>query len=134
MILENRRIFIVEDDPGNLAVTMTILRQAGAKIFFDRWGKDTLTSLRNALPIDLIVMDLMLPHGISGYDVFDTLRAEADLSAIPMVAVTAADPNSELSKVRRKGFEGYISKPIRYLAFAKQLARVIAGEQVWETN
>jgi two-component system, cell cycle response regulator DivK len=131
MFLKHKRVFVVEDDAANLAVISVILRQAGATVQFDRWGKDSQDNLHNFLPVDVILLDLMLPNGITGYDVFDVLRTVPGVAHIPIVAVTAADPDTELAKVRAKGFKGYISKPIRIGQFDKHIAAIIGGQEVW---
>ncbi len=131
MLLTGKRIFIIEDNPGNLAVMQTILTLEGANVFFERWARDTCERLLSALPVDVILLDLMLPNGVSGYEVFDTFRAVPELSAIPVVIVSAADPDYEMKTAREKGMNGFISKPIRSATFAQSIASVIAGKQVW---
>jgi adenylate cyclase len=131
MLLTGKRVFIVEDNAGNLAVMQTILKLEGATIFFERWGRDTYQRLLTAMPVDIILLDLMLPDGISGYDVFDTIRTFPALTAIPVVMVSAADPDLEMGKARQKGLQGYISKPIRAASFGRHIANAIGGKQVW---
>jgi CheY-like chemotaxis protein len=70
-----------------------LLEQNGAKMSFERWGKDTMERLRAFAPIDLILLDLMFLHGITGYDIFDRIRAQLEFQHIPIVAVSASDPS-----------------------------------------
>ena len=132
MLLDNKRIFVVEDDSSNLAIIRTILLRQGASVPFDVWGKGTIEILRNSMPIDLVLLDLALPRGVSGYDVFDQIRATPELATIPVVIVTAADPSTEMVKARARGVNGFISKPIKYGSFAQSVADVLAGKAVWE--
>jgi CheY-like chemotaxis protein len=131
MILGEKRIFIVEDDHLNLLVITNLLRQHGAAVLMDLWGKATLNSLRAAMPIDVILMDLMLPHQISGYDVSAKIRAVPELASIPIIIVTAADPDVEMIKARKMGLNGFLSKPINQSLFPQCIAAVIDGQQVW---
>lgn len=131
MLLSGKHIYIVEDDSRNRAVMLTILQQNGAKTSFDQWGQQTLERIKSHDKIDLILMDLMLPHGLTGYDVFAQLQADKELAAIPVVIVSASDPALEMNKARKLGFRGYITKPIQYHTFAKAIAAIIEGEQVW---
>jgi CheY-like chemotaxis protein len=132
MLLDGKRIFVVEDDSSNLAIIRTILLRQGASVPFDVWGSGTIDILRNSLPIDLILLDLALPRGVSGYDVFDQIRVTPELAKIPVVIVTAADPSTEMVKARTKGVNGFISKPIKYGSFAQSVASVLRGEAVWD--
>ncbi|RMG82692.1 MAG: response regulator [Chloroflexi bacterium] len=129
--LAGKRIFVIEDNAYNVALLQTILQQNGAIVAFERWGKDTLRLLRNFAPVDLILLDLMFPRGVTGYDVFDEIRTAPEFQQVPIVAVTAADPDEEMPKVRAKGFSGFIRKPIRYGVFERQLADVLAGKSIW---
>ena len=131
MLLDNKRIFVIEDDETNLAIISTTLRRNGAKVFFDTWGGGTVDALKRFQPIDLILLDLALPRGLSGYDVFDRIREIPELKDIPVVLVTAADPGMEMNKARQKGVDGYIPKPINYYTFGQLISDILQGKQVW---
>jgi CheY-like chemotaxis protein len=131
MSLQGKRIFIVEDNFQNRIVFLTILKMHGVWMEFDRWGTETLWRLRSFKQVDLIILDLMLTAGISGYDVFDQIRGLPGYGQTPIIAVSAADPVIAIPKTQQKGFAGFIAKPIDDELFPKQLAQVIAGEPVW---
>lgn len=130
-LLRNRRIFLIEDNSHNLAIMATILQQAGAATNFDRWGTSCLERMHNFVPIDIVLLDLMFPNEVTGYQVFEQIRADPDFAKLPVVAVSAADPAAEIPKLRRVGFVGFISKPIKFTLFAKQVAAILEGEEVW---
>src|SRR5438874_13559019 len=96
MLLKNKRIFIVEDNTGNLAIASIYLENQGAKIKFERRGVRTPEAILQQMPIDLILTDLMLPNGISGFDIFDQIRQVPVLAAIPVVVVSSADPDTAM--------------------------------------
>ncbi len=132
MSLKGKRIFYVEDDVRNKAIAQLILEQAGVLFAFERWGNEnTIAKLRAFMPVDLIMLDLMLAHQVSGYDVFEAIRREPEFGHIPIVAVSAADPSVEIPKARDKGFAGFIGKPISLRLFPQQIAELINGGQVW---
>jgi CheY-like chemotaxis protein len=131
MTLKNKLIFVVEDNPQNRAIFTLTFKLSGAVVKFDMWGRDALFHLKGLSKVDLIILDLMLFSGISGYDVFDEIRALPEYASVPILAVSAADPAIALPKARTKGFAGFIAKPIDDRLFPQQVAKVIAGEQVW---
>lgn len=131
VLLQGKRIFIVEDNPHNRIIFTTILRMHGAAIEFDRWGRDTLARLHGFQKVDLIVLDLMLPTGHSGYEIFDQLRCRAEFDATPIIAVSAAEPALAIPKTKLRGFAGFIAKPIDDELFPEQIAMSIAGEPIW---
>ena len=57
MILEDRRIFIIEDNLENRSIAQMLLEAEGATIAFDRWGKDFINKMRKFAPIDIILLD-----------------------------------------------------------------------------
>lgn len=132
MSLKDKHIFVVEDNMANLAVIRTILKQAGAIVPFENWADTTLQKmLTYPYPIDLILLDLMFSDKVSGYDVFNVLQKTKGLSHIPVVAVTASDPDVEMRRAKEKGFKGFITKPINRRTFPQYLELILAGEEVW---
>lgn len=130
-ILHGKRIFIVEDNPANMAVTKLLLERHGAVVWFDRRGTEAMERLAQFAPVDLIMLDLMFPGNMSGYDLFDQIRAQPEYANVPIVAVSASNPSEAIPKVRARGFSGYIAKPIDYDTFALTLEKLLDGEKVW---
>jgi CheY-like chemotaxis protein len=134
MILENKNIYIVEDNPDNVFVLLMILRKHGARVQVDWWARGEVSRLSKALPLDLIILDLMLPGGRSGFDILSEIRTLPALDNIPVIAVSAADPSITIPKAMAKGFSGFIAKPVDDVLFPIQIAKVIDAEQVWYTG
>lgn len=131
MNLNNKRIFIVEDNVHNRVIYQIMLKRYNVRLEFDRWGRETLRHMRDFGDIDLIILDLMLPSGISGFDIFDDIRADGSFAHVPIVAVSAADPSMAIAKTKAKGFAGFIAKPVDDDLFPEQMSKIIDGEQLW---
>lgn len=133
MILKDKHIFLLEDDPTNFAVMRTLLKAHGATAVLDHWGDTTLKNLLGyPFGIDLFILDLMLPGNVTGYDVFDAIKRVNQFCSVPVVIVSAADPDIEIPKAKAKGFNGFINKPINRHKFAEQLLDILNGRHVWE--
>lgn len=132
--LKGKRIFIVEDDITNMAVFSATLRQSGALVIQDHWNSGTIEMLTRHLPIDVILLDLMLRNGANGYDIFDRLRTLPEFASIPVIIVSASDPEIEIPKAREQGFAGFIGKPISPSLFPQQVADCITGNPVWHAQ
>lgn len=131
MKLNGKFIFIVEDNAQNRIIYQMIMARNGARVVFDRWGRDTLRNMQKLTHVDLIILDLMLPNGWSGYEIYDQIREIPDYNTVPIVAVSASEPQAAIHKTREKGFAGFIAKPIDDDIFPDQLAQIMAGEHVW---
>jgi CheY-like chemotaxis protein len=131
MLLTGKHILIVEDNVLNRVVYQMTLVMNGAITTYDRWGDRTLRLLEGAQQWDLIVLDLMLPRGMSGFDIFEEIRQLPEYDAVPIIAISASEPSVAIPQARKLGFSGFISKPINESIFADQIAQIIAGEQIW---
>lgn len=130
-ILEGKTIFLVEDDIVNVSVYATSLKTSGALVVQDVFGYGIVEHIVQSLPVDLIILDIMLRGGKSGYDVYDELRAHPQLKDIPVIAVTSLDPETEIPRAQAKGMNGFISKPIKAWEFPQLILKVLNGEKVW---
>lgn len=130
MSIRNKRIFIVEDDAGGLAVASHYLRQAGAQILFMRRGEGVAEQITKEMPIDLVLMDLMLPGQVSGFDVFGAVHAVPELAEIPVLAVSSMDPDIAMPRARDLGFAGFVAKPLSP-NILKHVEAVLDGKKVW---
>ena len=59
---------------------------------------------------DLIILDLGLPAG-DGFVVLDRLQKDDKLSAIPVIVLTARDPQANERRVLRAGAAAFFQKP-----------------------
>ena len=135
MLLYGKHIFIVEDNVQNRVVFQMLLRKQGADVDFERWGQDTVFRLQNSTQVDMILLDLMLAEGVSGFDLYTDIRTQLpQFAAVPIVAVSAMEPALAIPKAQALGFSGFIGKPINGLIFAEQLANILNGESIWYTG
>jgi CheY-like chemotaxis protein len=131
MILSGKRIVVVEDDAKNMAIIAVTLKRHGAIVVQDMWNSGTVEVIEELMPVDMILLDLMLRGGRSGYDIIDKIKSRPGLASIPIVIVSAADASVEMQKARQKGCMGYIEKPINYYTFPRSIATILEGTPVW---
>jgi CheY-like chemotaxis protein len=134
MLLKGKRIFITEDNITNRSVMQLLLEREGAIVNFERWGRETCERLNHFAPVDIILLDLMFPDGITGLEIFDQIRAIPEFVNIPIVAVSAKDRDIAMLETKAKGFQGFIPKPINRLTFPQQIADAIQGKTIWSSN
>jgi len=130
-VLEGKRVFVIEDDVTNMAVFTVALKNAGALVMQDFWNSASVALLKQTMPVDVVLLDLMLRHGASGYDIFDQLRAVPELASVPVIVVSASDPEIEIPRAKVKGMTGFIGKPISLQEFPRQVAACLNGEPMW---
>ena len=132
-ILKGKKIAIIEDNIINMAVFTALVNKHGGQVIQDPWNRNPAHVLRENLPIDLVLLDIMLP-GRSGYEVIGSLKQTQDLKDIPVIAISSLDPATEIPKAKEAGFSGFISKPINANKLPDQLAQCLSGQQIWVTG
>ena len=134
MGLEGKRVYLVEDNVDNIYVLLALFRKYGISTTVDWFAKGNARKLLKSLPLDLIVLDIMLPEGRSGYDMFQELRQLPELDSIPIIAISATEPSLGIAKTQELGFSGFISKPIDYELFPRQLEAIFEGKPIWNDD
>lgn len=133
-ILEDKRVFVVEDDVLNLAVISRILTNHKAWVFQNYNSIGIVIHVIQHLPIDLIILDIMLRRGINGFDVVKEFKNNPQTSHIPIVAMSSLDPDIAIPQAKEAGFDGFISKPINSRTLTNDLISIMNGEKRWITS
>ena len=120
-----QKILVVEDNELNLKLFCDLLRAHGFAAEPVRDGREAVGQARAFAP-DLIVMDIQMPH-ISGLELIEQLKQDAELKAIPIMAVTAYAAKGDEERIRDAGAEGYVSKPISVLKFVGAVQELLAA-------
>ena len=102
-------ILVVEDDRDIADLLVHHLGRAGYAADIVADGGSVMERVRQRTP-DLIVLDLMLP-GLTGLEVCRQLRAEADVSNIPVIMLTAKADETDRIVGLELGADDYVTKP-----------------------
>lgn len=112
---ENKTVLIVEDNELNMKLFEDLLEAHGYGTIQTSDGHKVMDMARKHKP-DLIIMDIQLPE-ISGLEVTEMLKKDEELKSIPVIAVTAFAMKGDEEKIRQRGCEDYIAKPISVTKF-----------------
>ncbi|HOG12359.1 MAG TPA: response regulator, partial [Smithellaceae bacterium] len=105
----------------NLYLVRFILEKNGYTVHAAMDGQ-TGIDMAAALKPDMILLDIQLPV-MDGYAVARNLRANPELAAIPIVAVTSHAMVGDRDKAMEVGCNGYIEKPINPDTFMSEVER-----------
>ena len=117
--LRDLKVLLVEDNPVNVIVARSFLDGLGMQV---TTAVDGLQAVERALGanFDLILMDLQLP-GIDGLEATQRIRTQLGNAAPPIIALSAADINTDHDACLAVGMVDRVSKPI----MRDQLIRVL---------
>jgi two-component system cell cycle response regulator DivK len=119
-----QKILVVEDNELNLKLFCDLLRAHGYDAEPVRDGREAVARARSFGP-ELIVMDIQMPW-ISGLELIEQLKADEELKATPIMAVTAYAAKGDEERIRAAGAEGYVSKPISLMRFIEAVRALLA--------
>jgi len=101
-------VLIVDDDPLAVQILGAMLSEV-SQVRFALSGKEGVKSAR-ACPPDLILLDANMPD-MSGLEVCDAIKADPDLSAIPVIFITQQEGAEVEIQCLEAGAVDFISKP-----------------------
>jgi two-component system sensor histidine kinase/response regulator len=104
-------ILVVDDTPANLRLLFQMLSEEGYGVRPVTSGEQALAAVDAAHP-DLILLDIRMP-GMSGYDVCERLRADAETGDIPIIFISALDEVQDKVAAFTAGGVDYITKPFQ---------------------
>lgn len=105
-----KKVLIVEDDHDLVRGLMIRLRNQGYLPVAVQDALSVIPVARKEHP-DVILLDLGLPAG-DGFVVMERLQAIPALAAIPVVVLTARDPDSARQRSLSAGAAAFLRKPV----------------------
>lgn len=118
------KILLVEDNEGDIVLTLEALSQAKVKDTVDvvKDGEAALKYLHRqdqyagAATPDLILLDINLPK-IDGKEVLAGIKNDPLLKFIPVIMLTTSDAEKDILESYRKHANCYITKPVDFIKF-----------------
>jgi putative two-component system response regulator len=118
-ILNKANLLIVDDTPANLRLLSSMLADKGYKVRSVINGQMALTAVKTVRP-DLVLLDINMPE-LNGYQVCEIIKADPELSDIPVIFISALDELQDKVKAFAVGGVDFITKPFQ---FEEVIARV----------
>ena len=117
--LHTKRLLLVDDEQELLKMVSDILKDAGFETVLTAMTvKEAILTAKEETP-DLIVLDVMLP-GMDGFQVIQKIR---EMSAVPVLMLTAKTASADKVNGLRSGADDYLTKPFDVEEF---IARVLS--------
>ena len=113
-MLEGRQVLIVEDDVRNVFALSSVLEPKGINVSIARNGReaiDVLSRSSQGAPIDLVLMDIMMPE-MDGLTAMREIRKRSEWKNLPIIALTAKAMADDHEKSLAAGANDYIAKPL----------------------
>jgi len=121
------RVLLIDDDQSNLEFMRQLLRLEGHELIWAADGARGIESVRQLRP-DLIICDVIMPH-LGGYAVLETVRADPQCSAVPVLLFSAAMDEEARAMGLRRGATEVMAKPFELEQLRSAIRRCLGQER-----
>lgn len=120
---KNMKILIVDDFSTMRRIIKNLLRDLG--FTNTQEADDGLTALPmlKGGDFDFLVTDWNMP-GMTGIDLLRQVRADAKLSSLPVLMVTAEAKRDQIIEAAQAGVNGYVVKPFTAAALKEKIEKI----------
>lgn len=122
------RALVVEDNEHICYMLEFMLTRAGYDVTAITNGRDAQAAIENLEPVDVVIMDLMLPY-VSGYQLIEEIRENPAWQYVPVVVISGKVMEHDIVKALDLGASDYVTKPFRPEELLARLRRVVADRE-----
>ncbi|MGH7481493.1 MAG: response regulator transcription factor [Longimicrobiales bacterium] len=115
-----RRVLVVDDEPYIARIIQLKLENGPYSVELVEDGRSALERLRSDAEIDLVLLDIMMPH-LSGLEVLEELRGLPHRKTTPVIMLTAKGQETDRERAADLGATDFLTKPF---SPKKLLARI----------
>jgi two-component system KDP operon response regulator KdpE len=103
----SEKILVVEDEPRVVRLVSEVLKAVGYEVIAAASGGPAVEMVALEQP-DLVLLDILLPHGLDGYEVCRRIR---EFSEVPVIMLTAKAQEVDMLHGFDVGADDYLTKP-----------------------
>jgi DNA-binding response OmpR family regulator len=109
--MAGRKKILIVDDKAEVRTLIEMTLDIGDFSFLQAEnGQKAIEVARKELP-DLMILDVMMPGGMDGYQVCETLKADANTKQILIILLTARGQEADKTRGTQVGANDYFVKP-----------------------
>ena len=107
---KNMKILVVDDFSTMRRIIKNLLRDLGFTNTQEADDGTTALPMLQSGNFDFLITDWNMP-GMQGIELLKTVRADAALSSLPVLMVTAESKREQIVEAAQAGVNGYVVKP-----------------------
>lgn len=124
-----REIVVIEDNEDAAEMLRSSLTRHGHRVTVAHRGGEGVALTKELQP-DVVICDLGLPDGLSGFQVAETLRQDPETRHILLLAVSGYGRAADKMRSQEAGFDGHLTKPVSMQDLQSNLLQVRNRPQV----
>ncbi|MBF0162128.1 MAG: response regulator [Magnetococcales bacterium] len=119
-------VLVVDDDARNSQAIGKLLQGRVYRVLTADHGAEALRLLEACQPIDLVLMDIMMPV-MDGYQAIQEIRRQRRFFQLPIIALTAKTMPGDRQRCLEVGANDYLSKPVRIEQLFDTMQELLIG-------
>ncbi|MGH3366442.1 MAG: HAMP domain-containing protein, partial [Nocardioidaceae bacterium] len=124
--LPGRKVLIIDDDIRSVFALVSALELRKLTVMYAENAKQGLALLKQHGDFDLVLMDIMMPQ-MDGYTAIRKIRATAQFTGLPIVAVSAKAMRGDRNKSLAAGASDHVTKPVDVDRLLSLMGTLIGG-------
>jgi len=121
-----RNALIVDDQPDIRKLILMTMESEDFELHETDNGIDALRLAQNLRPA-VVLLDVMMPGGLDGYQVCEKIKSDATLKGITMVVLlTARGQRTDVERGQSAGCDAYLVKPFSPIELLDTVDRLVA--------
>ncbi|MGD0847879.1 hybrid sensor histidine kinase/response regulator [Bradyrhizobium sp.] len=107
--LSAQSVLLVDDSAFFRNMLAPVLKAAGYRVRVAPNAQEGLVALRSGQVFDVVLTDIEMPD-MNGFEFAETIRADAHLSTMPIIALSSLVSPAAIERGRQAGFHDYVAK------------------------
>lgn len=117
-------IFMAEDDEHILYLVKFLLERQGYLVDSAVDGFQFLDLVKESVPPDVILLDMMLPY-VDGYELIRQVRQQEKWKDVPIIALSSLTREEDIVRAFKIGASDYVTKPFQPQELIVRIERFI---------
>ncbi|WP_437969953.1 response regulator [Sorangium sp. So ce260] len=122
------RILLCEDQDAIRRMIEALVGASGHEVIGVGTGPEAVERALTE-PFDVILLDLMLPGSMDGFEVCARLRADPATASLPIIVISALDDREARARAVELGATAYYAKPFRPLELLEYIGGIKAARR-----
>jgi DNA-binding response OmpR family regulator len=119
-------ILVVDDEPHIGRIIQMKLERGPYRVSLASDGRQALELLRGEEPVDLVLLDIMMPF-VSGFDVLQEIRRYPHRQSTPVIMLTAKGQETDRTRALELGATDFLTKPFSPNKLLGRIDELFAG-------
>lgn len=126
-----KKCIVIDDDPLTCDVLAAVMKRRGIECVVVTNGHDAKRRLsEEGSSFAIAIVDLILPHGPTGWDIIDIIRNNPDTSEMRVLVITGAKISAdEIERLKQKGCSIILKKDFTVDNFERVLNSLVEAKE-----